>query len=148
MKRVSTNMTLFLKLFLPIFWLVFFGSFMVAFWVVDEVASGMVTIENLRIGSTTFWLFGALFFYFTVIQLKRVEMDKDFIYVSNYVKTARYPYHQIEKIIEKDFALFHTVHIHLKEKGTLGKKITFIPSRFRFQSFLNEHPEVVKGLIK
>ena len=46
-------------------------------------------------------------------------MDKDFIYVSNYVKTARYPYHQVEKIVERDFGIFHTVHIHLKEKGSL-----------------------------
>ena len=148
MKRVSTNLTLFLKMFLPLFWLVFFGCFMVAFWLVDDVESGVVTIENLRMGTTVFWAIGALLFFFTVIKLKRVEMAPDFVYATNYIKTARYPYSNIEKIVEKDFLLFHTVHIHFKKKGIFGKKITFIPSRFRFQSFLNEHPDVVNALLE
>jgi hypothetical protein len=80
------------------------------------------------------------------MRIKRVEMDEHFFYVTNYFKNVRYPFHQIEKIVEKDYLVFRTVHIYLKETGSFGKKITFVASRDRFNLFLKEHPEVVKEL--
>lgn len=148
MKRVSTNFTLLLKIFLPIFWSVFFGAFTIALWLEDHVVTGSLPIEQLRIGMTVFFLIGVLLFYFTVAQLKRVEMDEEYVYATNYFKTARYPWRDVEKIEEKDYLVLSTAHVYLKEKGSLGKKITFIPSQYRFQGFLNNHPNVVESLIK
>lgn len=147
MQRVSTNFTLFLKIFVPVFWLVFFGAFTIVLWVVDRVETGAIPLGQLRLFMTFFFLIGATIFYFTLLKLHRVEMDEAFVYVTNYIKTARYPYHNIEKIDEKDFIVLSTVTVHLKEKGIFGKTVTFIPSQYRFQGFLNKHPEVVKAMI-
>lgn len=148
MQRVSTNFTLFLKFFLPIFWIVFFGAFAIVLWTEDRIPTGALSIGTLRMTMTLFFLIGATILFFTLMRLHRVEMDEAFIYVTNYIKTARYPYHQIEKITEVDFLILSTVTIHFKNKGIFGKKATFIPSRYRFQGFLNQHPEIVKELIK
>lgn len=147
MQRVSTNFTLFLKIFLPIFWIVFFGAFAVVLWSNDQIPTGAISLGTLRVFMTFFFLIGTIILYFTLLKLHRVEMDEAFIYVTNYVKTARYPYHQIEKIAEVDFLILSTVTIHFKNKGIFGKKATFVPSKYRFQGFLNQHPEIVKELI-
>lgn len=148
MQRVSTNFTLFLKIFLPVFWLVFFGAFAVVLWTENRIPTGAVPIQTVRIIMTLFFVVGATILYFTLLKLHRVEMDDAFVYVTNYVKTARYPYHQIEKIAEVDFLILSTVTIHFKQKGIFGKKATFVPSQYRFQGFLNQHPEVVKTLVE
>ena len=146
MARVSTNLTLFLKLFIPTFWIVFFGSFTFAVWMTDARNLGGLPEIPLQYGSLLFLLIGAFLLYKTLLKLKRVEMDSEFVYATNYHKHARYPYHNIEKIEELDYLFFNLVHIHLKTPGYFGEKISFIPSKKRFQDFLNKHPEVVSDL--
>lgn len=148
MERVSTNLTLILKLFIPTFWIVFFGAFTIAVFATDARNLGALPATTLKIGLTLFLIIGVTLLYFTLFQLKRVEMDPDFIYATDFIKHFRYPYHNIEKIEELDYLLFNLVRIHLKEPGYFGKKITFIPSKRRFQNFLDKHPEVVKRLIQ
>lgn len=147
MQRVSTNFTLFLKIFVPIFWIVFFGAFTVVLWAVNKVETGAIPIDTARWFMTFLFLTGVTILYFTLLKLHRVEMDEAFVYVTNYIKTARYPYHSIEKIDEKDFLVLSTVTVYFKEKGIFGKKVTFIPSQYRFQGFLNKHPQVVEALV-
>ncbi len=81
------------------------------------------------------------------MQLKRVDMDEDFMYVSNYFKTFRYTYPSIEKIKERDFLLFYTIHVHLKEAGEFGKKIVFISRSKKLDRYLKAHPKVAEQLI-
>lgn len=147
MQHVSSSLTLFLKFAFPIGWIVCFGSMTAAFWLVDgiNVIAG-VPIENFRWMATGFFLSGVLLLYYALMRIKRVEMDEHFFYVTNYFKHVRYPFHQIKKIVEKDYLLFRTVHIHLKEAGYFGKKISFVASRDRFNEFLKNHPEIVRQL--
>ena len=147
MQHVSSSLTLFLKYGFPIGWIVFFGAMTAAFWLIGDinVVAGL-PIGKFRLIITAFFLSGVLLLYWSVMRIKRVEMDEQFFYVTNYFKNVRYPYHQIEKIVEKDYLLFRTVHIYLKQAATFGKKITFIASRDRFNIFLKDHPEVVKEL--
>lgn len=118
---------MFFKFFIPIVWTSFFGALMISIF----LHSGM----NRAIRSYSEWLpygFLALFllvivsFYKTIWQLKRVEVDEYFIYVSDYFKTARYPYHQIDNIRETQFLGLSLVDILLKNKGIFGKKIFFL----------------------
>lgn len=147
MTHVSSSLTLFLKYGFPTGWLVFFGAFTIAFWFIDDIS----VITNMSTGTfriilTLTYLVIAAIIYWTVMRLKRVEMDEHFLYVTNYFKTARYPFHQIEKVVKKDYWIFKSIHISLKEAATFGKKISFIASRNRFDEFLKEHPEVAKEL--
>ncbi len=146
MTRVSTSLTIFLKLFIPTFWIVFFGIFTIAVWLTDETI-GPLSFISFKIGLTAFFLFGIFMLYLVLMRLKRVEMDDEFIYVTNYFKTFRYPYHNIKKIRESDFLILKTVRIFFKEKGYFGKSIFFVASRKNLQHFLEEHTNVVEQLI-
>lgn len=146
MQNVSSSFTVILKFALPTCWIVFFGAMTVAVWFVDIGTIAGMEEGTFRIVMSLFFMLGVVALYWAVMGIKRVEMDEYFIYVTNYFKNIRYPFHQIEKIREKDYFFFRTIHISLKEAGQFGKRITFIPGRINFDEFLAEHPEVVKQL--
>lgn len=143
MQRISSNATLFLKIFIPTIWTVFFGAFSLAVWMVDDVPYfGPVPAFWMKLGLAVFLLMGVGFFYATFLKLKRVELDELYVYASNYLKTYRYPYHNVEKITERDLVLFHIVRIHLKVPGNFGKKLVFLLDEAMFKDFLSKYPEI------
>lgn len=144
MQRVSSNLTLALVLFVPVFWTTFFGAFTLAIWVYRFDYYGSVPGIVLRLGMTAFLVAGLLFFYFTVLRLKRVEIDEQFLYVTNYFKHVRYPFHQVASIKVTDWRLFRTVSIQLRTKGSFGSSVVFIPTGRVFEEFVENHPDLSK----
>lgn len=147
MINISTNATLLLKFAIPICWLIFFGSFTIAAWVVPSTDSAGPDM-SAKIGLTLFFLAGAAFLYWGLMRLKRVEMDADFVYATNYFKTYRYPWHNIAKIDEKDYLLFRTLHIYFDTPGNFGKKIYCVISQKRLNEFLAAHPGVLSRFLE
>jgi len=142
MDRVSTNWTLFLKFFLPVFWIVFFGAVTLTALFYKFEYIGDIPAANFRIALVIFYLSGLAMFIFTLMRLKRVEMDPQFVYVTNYFKNYRYPYHNIEQISFSSFLFLSVATIRFKTAGSFGKKIFFVPNMERFRLFLTQHPEV------
>lgn len=142
MQRVSTNLTLFFKFFIPVFWLVFFGAFTIAALLLDYEYVGSISAATFRIGTVLFFVSGAVLFAFTLMRLKRVEMDENFVFVTNYFKSVRYPYHNIEKIEESSFLFLKVVSIHLKTPGSFGRRVVFLASLKLYQLFWDAHPEL------
>ena len=103
MQHVSSSLTLLIEFGIPTAWIVFFGSLTIAMWLTDDiqVVAGMPA-GTFRLLLTSFYVTGVLVIYWAMMRLKRVEMDDHFFYVTNYFKHVRYPYHQIEKVIEKE----------------------------------------------
>lgn len=147
MQRVSTNLTLFFKFFIPTFWIVFFGAFTAAAFVFKTEYYGDIPGGSFRLGTVLFFLSGVVVFVFTIMRLKRVEMDEHFVYATDYFRNFRYPYHNVEKIDESKFLFFQTVTIYLKTPGTFGKYIWFIASNSRYKAFWEKHPELRKSLL-
>ncbi|MEO1518568.1 MAG: hypothetical protein AAFV95_26365 [Bacteroidota bacterium] len=148
MTAVSSTLTLFFKLVLPTMWITFFTGLTVAMFTLDITYVGPFTIEGFRMGLLAFLLTGIAFLYWSVLRIKRVDMDNEFFYVTNYFKTYRYPFHQIQKLNERDYKLFRVFDIYLKEPGSFGKKITFIAHRYRFDQFVQSHPVAFQGLLE
>ena len=148
MHHVSSNFTLFFKLFVPTFWLVFFGAFTVAVWLMGYEYYGRIPGDYMRWGATIFFLSGVLFLWFTVLQLKRVEMDGDQVYVTNYFKHYRYALDNVKRISESDLLFFKLITIHFKKAGYFGKKVRFLASRSRFQQFFSSQPELTRQLLE
>ena len=142
MERVSTNATLFYRLFLPIFWIVFFGAFTLAVFITNRDLYGEIPGNYMRLGSAFFYITGVVVLYFTLMKLKRVEMDKEFIFVTNYIKHYRYPWHNVESIHEQNFLFLKLVTITLKTPGSFGKKFVFAASHQLYAGFWEEHPEL------
>ncbi len=140
MQRISSNATLFFALFLPTIWTVFFGACTLAVWLVHFSVGG-TSVLVMRLGVTFFFLGGVFLLRKTLMRLRRVDLDEEFVFASNYFKTARYPYPQIEKITERDLGIFHLVRIYLQAPGIFGKRITFLLDEAMFKNFLEKHPD-------
>lgn len=136
-RRISSSLTLFFRIFVPVFWIVFFGALTIGLLVTPNLPAVLDTLY-FRIGLAVFYISGLAFLYFTLLRLKRVEIDEDFVYVTNYLRTYRYPFHNIASIREHKFLLFHLATIRFKEKGSFGKKIHFLESRIKFQNALED----------
>ena len=80
------------------------------------------------------------------MSIKRIEMDEEYIYATNYFKTFRYPYDSVESVSEQDYLLFKTLSFRLKEDGTFGKKISCIQSQKLYKDFILDHPKVALAL--
>ena len=130
--------------------MVFFGAFMAAVWIYPKAFYGHIPGGPFRIGIILFFISGVLMLYFTLMQLKRVEINKEegFFYVTNYFKNVRYPFHNIDKIEESDFLFLQLVSIHLKTPGSFGKVIRFVASRKSYRNFWQENPELGKQFIE
>lgn len=137
-KRISSSITLLLKLFVPIFWVVFFGSFAIGLIFFTPENMAIFRTTPFKWGMSIFFITGIVFLYFTFFQLKRVEIDPDFIYVTDYFKNYRYPFHNIQSIKEVNLLLFYLCTIRFKEKGSFGRKIHFLESRIKFKDALEK----------
>lgn len=136
MQRLSSNLTLVYKFFIPTFYITLFGAVTVTVLFLNVVP--IVT----KIIILTLYLASVGLLAITLLRLKRVELNEDSVYVTNYFRHFRYPYHNIEKIVEKDYKLFRTATIHFVKPGTFGKKATFVPSGSLYNIFWKEHPEL------
>ncbi len=146
MQRISSNSTLFLKIFLPTFWIVFFGIFTIAVSQLDNNYFNGASAFSVKLFLVSFFLVGTALLYFTLMRLKRVELDDLYVYASNYFKTYRYPYHNVEKITERNMLLFHILSVHLKTPGKFGGKITFLLDEQMLRAFLEKHPETAETI--
>ncbi len=142
MQRVSTNWTLFFKFFLPVFWIVFFGALTAVALFYKYEYVGDIPASSFKIGVVIFYFSGLAMMIFTLMRLKRVEFDPHFIYITNYFKNYRYPYHNIEGVYISRFLFFATATIRFKTSGSFGKQIFFLPKLERLRYFLTQHPEV------
>ena len=118
-RRVSNNITLFLKMFLPTFWFVFFTTFLIAIFFIDPDKIPLLGSSQFKMVYIGMYLIFAVFLYFTIMQLLRVDMGPDKFYVSNYMKTYAYAYSDIKAIKETNYGIVRLITIHLKNKGAL-----------------------------
>lgn len=141
MFRISSNSTLFFKLFIPSFWVMFFGMFLITLFTSDPDIVPLFHVPAFRWGYTAFYVVFVLFIYFTIFQLKRVELDQQYLYASNYFKTYRYQIQDIKSMSITDLFFIRIGRVELSNKGRFGKKIRFILKRKYLIDFLAKHPE-------
>jgi hypothetical protein len=141
-QRVSSNTTLFFKMFFPIGWGVFFAAFTAALYIVDKETLPFLTAPIFKYTFTIFFLAFLGLFYISVGKLKRVEMAEDHYIVSNYFKSYKLIYEDIESIKIMPLGRLSWVTFNLKAAGSFGKKITFLRSNNLFRLFANQYPSV------
>lgn len=143
--NVTSAATIFWKFFFPTFWIVFFSTLTLGLIFAEVKPTTIPKSAFTGLMCVTLGL-GIFLFYLTIIRLKKVEMDPEFIYVTNYFKWFKYPYHNIERISQRDLVLLKVVTIKFKEKGHFGKKIFFLANHRELNEFLKENPEVTEKL--
>ena len=145
--RVSSNLTLVLKIFFPTLWIAFFGLLTLAIF----FSSGE---ENLLFGDWTFklsvlgfFLLFLVFIYFTIMKLLRVEFKEDAFSVSNYFQTYQYQYEDIEEIKEYDILIKTIVCIKMKGLTKHGQNIYFLKSKAWYNGFVKNNPHIFEHLV-
>lgn len=146
MERISSNSTLFFKIFFPSFWTVFFGAFTIAI-LFNPIPMFMGWPQlTTRIIFVVLYLIGAVVIYLTIFQLKRVELSPSHLYLTNYVKHFQYVIEDIEVVQIHNYFLFSIGTLRLKNKGAFGREIRFMADRFRLKNYLSANPAVAAQL--
>jgi hypothetical protein len=149
MHRLSSNATLFLKIFFPVFWTTIMAGFAVVAWLVEPNKFGGLDMSSLRWGATFTLIVGVASFLVLTWPLKRVETDGERVYVSNYFRTAFYRWDQdIESLKEFRFLFFRIGVIELNGIGSFGRKMRFVMSRRLVEKFREDFPGVLPGTEK
>ena len=142
MRRLSSNLTIILKLFIPIVYLVFFGSLLIGSLLVDPNDAPLIANPLFQsVYALIFFGFVGLM-YITVFQLQRIDGDENYLYVNNYRKTYRYQWADVAKLKTLHFGLFKIVRIHFIDKTSLGRRVSFIPSSQLLKDFMIDNPAI------
>jgi hypothetical protein len=141
-RQLSTSWTLALRIFFPTLWLTFFGTFLLSVLFTDKSTLGGVPVGALRIGLAIFIAIFLFIFWKTLFQIKRVDADKDYVYITNYFKNVRYPHSDVEKIELTKGIIFNYATLFLRGTGSFGNRIIFLASQKRLALFLIENPEL------
>jgi hypothetical protein len=140
MQRVSSQLTIMIRIFIPTVWFTFVLSVCILlFWSIRGKAG---LFSNPFIWVALFIILGTGFFFirFLLWKLYRVDMDNQFIYISNYFKTYKYRFEDIESIRDTKIGTNRIYVIELKSKGSFGKKIHFLASQVLWNDFIKNHP--------
>lgn len=95
------------------------------------------------------WIFlgvtviGALVLYWFGMRLKRVEMDEQWLYVSNFARETRIPLGDIEEVTEHRWLNNHPITLDFRRETEFGSQIIFMP-RTRSWKFWRPHPVVAE----
>ena len=148
MQRVSSQLTIALRIALPTAWLTLILSITILLgWTVRGTARlfahPIIWLSLLIILAT-----GFAFIKFVLWRLYRVDMDDRFLYVSNYFKTYKYDLSDIESITESKILPGRIYCIHLKSKGSFGKNIYFLASQALWKDYVETHQQQMGPLLK
>jgi len=146
MERVSSQLTIMLRIALPTIWLTAVLSLTILLgWTVRGKAQVFYN-PLVWLGFIIILGSGIAFVHFILWRVYRVDMDKNYVYVSNYFKTFKYSFSDIELITESKILPGRLFIIRLKSKGSFGKDIYFLASQKLWKDFLVEHPDVFRNI--
>ena len=148
MQRVSSQLTIILRIALPTAWLALILSITILLgWTVRGTARlfahPIIWISLLIILGT-----GFAFIKLVLWRLYRVDMDDRFLYLSNYFKTYKYELTDIESITDSKILPGRVFCIHLKSKGSFGKNIYFLASQSLWKDYVDTHQQQMLPLLK
>lgn len=142
MHKLSSNFTLFWKIFFPVFFLtmLYLLGFVMLF--AENDAFFLFSSATAKVIYWISMIFILLIFYFTILNIKRVEFDNEHFYITNFFKTIRIPVEGVESI--KLYGVpFVFSKIKLLNKSTFGKVITFIPDKVGVNVLRKMHGDLI-----
>ncbi len=139
---LSSNTTLFWRVFLPIFGTVLATVFAGAFLLTDEEELYLsISILWIRVLVVLLWLSWLYFVWRILWRLLRVDADGTHLYVTNYWTTVRYPWTEVERVEPQQRWGRRVVHLHLRAPGRFGQRISFLPGS-AYAVWMQEHPQI------
>jgi hypothetical protein len=122
LRTISSGLTFFMKIIFPAGWIAVFRVGTLLLWIDPDAAIEMrwQFLAALIAGS-------AIILWFCK-GLKRIRVDDQALYVSNYRREIRIPLDMIVDVSENRWVNTHPVTVHLRDSTAFGNEITFMPS--------------------
>ena len=139
-RQLSSKQTFLLKIILPIFLsTTLIGVSLTLFFnfPASEFFPVMILFPAIA-------LVGIISMYLTVMRYKKVSVDHEFLYVSNYLKEITIPFLNISAVTEIKWVRTRPITIHLKTDSEFGQKIVFMPRIFEANPIVAELKALVK----
>lgn len=106
---------------------------------------GGLPLQSIRWAMLLILVAGIGTFLLLFWPLKRVEANEEFIYVSNYFKTARYSWtNEVARLERRPFLWMEFGFLYLNGKGAFGSRIYFLASKRLLNDFVEAYPGVIK----
>lgn len=133
-RTLSSMQTFLMKVVFPVIWIGGFGFGTVGMWL------GAGAPAFLKWQFLVTWIAGSAFILWSCGRLKRVRIDREFLYVSNYRREIAVPLSMIEAVTENRWINIHPVTVRFRVPTEFGQTITFMPTA-RFFGW-SSHPVV------
>jgi hypothetical protein len=144
LKTLSSAQTFFMKVLFPPVWISMFGLGTLALWFgAMHGKNGSQPPEAMKWLFLLLWLAGTAFILWGCAGLKRVRVDSNFLYVSNYLREISVPLKMISDVEEIRWINIHPVTVHFRSTTDFGRRITFMP-RIRMFALWSSHPVVAE----
>jgi hypothetical protein len=140
-RRLSAFSTPFWKFIFPAFFITLLIIILILDFgrLLDNYAGTGAPITGWAIAVNLFLLFISVIFYKSFGVMKRVDVDKNYLYVSNYLKEIKIPLSDVEYIGKPYSSRDVQVKLYLCSPSDFGNVIVFIAPIFRRE-------EIVEGL--
>ena len=146
MQRVSSQLTIFLRVALPTVWFTLILSITILLGWTIRGKAGLLSNPIIWISLLIVLGTGFIFIWFILWRFYRIDLDDDYLYISNYLRTFKYPISDLESIHESSILPGRIFRIRLKNRGTFGQNIYFLASQVLWKDYIDLHPSV-KALI-
>lgn len=127
MKTISLKPTLLLKILIPVGWIALAGGgtlFVWMGWANQPTGSPLVELQWATLG---IFLVGTPTAIWFCSLLKRVEMDANRLYVSNFSRRIEVPFEMITDVKENVAVTnIHPITVYFRESTQFGRKIMFL----------------------
>jgi hypothetical protein len=126
MTQLSGRQTFYFKFILPIVWFGLFG-FGTAMMFVSPDRFRPPPPTWVKWQFVAFTLVGAAAYARFSLPLKRVRMDDQALYVSNYLREIRVPFADVQEVTQRGWLNARWVTVMLWRESQLGRRIVFLP---------------------
>jgi hypothetical protein len=142
-RTLSSAQTFLMKLVLPSMWIAGFTVATVLLFTTGSVTDtdGVPPSPQMKwffLAATTV---GGFCWYWWCMRLKRVEIDDQWLYVSNYVREIQVALGDIEEISENRWVNIRPITVTFRRETEFGPRIVFMP-RALWWGFWRPHPVV------
>jgi len=132
MKRnISSSLTFFYKFIFSTIWVGGFGFGTLLI---------LLKKDSDSIPFLVAWILGSICIYSWCVRLKRVELDDEYMYISNFFKTISVPLTEITKVTEWVYINIHPIRLTFENKTEFGWSIMFMPPFSWSFCFFMSHP--------
>ena len=127
-QTLSSRNTFFLKWVVTPLWICLFGIGTVGMWIYALFPAGHQVLWNdwLLWLSPFLWLFGSWYMNWGYGQLKKVRMDENNLYISNYLMEIEVPLAEVVEVEAMPLMVNRFVHLKFKNETRFGNKVVFL----------------------